>query len=321
MEIQIKPWIAAVVADSIIISADMIFNDGTITRIDGSNASEPALGAYHIYTICRRNRIVFQEAYIDSNQTVRGKLREFFGDVDYREHAFELNLSDMVQYFIKVHGNPIFHLSEDSSSIILENHNYTSVLPISGLTSQLKVKDVSIFDLEVLYIGQSQEKGAEYDTVERLRAHKKLNMAQSKKRMYQEILLLMFEIKSTSTWMFPRGEDKKKIGIRNFINELPEVTRHKYIVDLSEVALINYFQTKEYQKNFITLASTTQKVRRLRKSFMGDFYIMIDTSYFQAKTFSQEISASYEHRLNLNVANLRVTSGAPLDALKKTERS
>lgn len=168
---------------------------------------------------------------------------------------------------------------------------------------QNKVPEIS--DMEVLYVGQAFGKDGKRITIDRLRSHEKsIAIYDATQRLYPdyEIWFLSMSVEPTiiSTMQFEPGslseKDIEEIEQAGVSPVFPDDIPVEEQITAAEAALIRYFDTKEYNKQFLDFPKESKRFRKCYDLDLNSIGIQFST--FESigfRFFSKSVAPSAIH--------------------------
>ncbi|HML72238.1 MAG TPA: hypothetical protein PKA78_12820 [Macellibacteroides fermentans] len=162
-----------------------------------------------------------------------------------------------------------------------------------------------ILNMEVLYIGQAFGTDGKRITIDRLKTHEKSIAIYDTTQRYfpdYEIWFTSMSVEPTimSSFMFPPGslsetdmDDFKKNGLKCvYPEDIPEEEQ----ITAAEAALIRYFDTKEYNKQFLDFPKESKRFKKCYELDLNSIGIQFNTfDSIAMRFFSKSVSPSAIH--------------------------
>lgn len=305
--------------DTLIVPAIQIFNDIPTFKFDGNNLDHVDLGSFHIYLICRRNRLRFEPLLnvlnILNTGFICGYITEKTDDnLPPTKHFYTLDLSKQLNMFRAVDKNISVTVSNDRTTINIKNSYSELSIPLNSASPGITVPNTQILDLEILYIGQSKKKSDSYDTKTRLQLHTPLaNIQTDTNNSYphKEVVLVFIKVRfNPSGGLMIDGQSDYSIEKMKKLHEgLARSAKQENIIDLTEMTLIQYFQTDKYNDDYIKpLGKNLKAIQILKANDVGKFSMKIETEYFRTSLYSEKRAKNSGHLLVLDINSLQISN-------------
>jgi hypothetical protein len=255
----------------------------------------------HIYLICRSPKIMFDNTKTKITQeaisctfytSIQGKRKEIvISTINNKSHLIAKIETDYPYTLVNA-----FRPDGSEHSVI------KSVLLLKILAAQ-QGKYFEEFDLEVLYVGQAFGENGERITVDRLKIHEKAQKiyfeTQQKFPDYEVWFLSMSFTPVLMTMFKPWGD----VDINLFDADYDKQEKLEQTplsldqqITVAEAALIRYFNTYQYNKEYLNFPSIEHKsYEDIYKMDFNSAAFEMSTSTIHTKLWSKEVESSFIH--------------------------
>ncbi len=257
----------------------------------------------HIYFICRTPKIFF-----DNSKTVITK--------DTIDIVFYSMVNGIrTDYPITTINNPLNPIGSIKSIYphsILKFHNTNGEWVGEGKANLIyhnlslqQNRIPEILDMEVLYVGQAFGTDGKRITIDRLKTHEKsIAIYDATQRLFpdHEIWFTSMSVEPTimSTMLFSSGslseadiEDIKQTGLNHVF---PEDIPVEEQITAAEAALIRYFNTKEYNKQFLDFPKESKRFKKCYELDLNSIGIQLYTlDSIRMRFFSKSVAPEGIH--------------------------
>jgi hypothetical protein len=296
------------IAFNLVSSGVLVTHAKDISKIDDSQAHYELANDCHIYIIVKRPRLAFVVDSINwANGVTRGKF--YYHKLGQR---VELDFAMQGEPNGKIEYSPYPH---NTFSIINEAH---TMGPFPAHLVSLvceEISDLSLRDLEVMYVGMSYGEDGSRSAKDRLKNHSTLQKVladMSADEPESETLLVLVEYEPPISIITFDGRDKSLLeeNDRDVIRDLKkqnEVIDGKTEIALAEAGLIKYFKPRyndKYKNNFPDRAHTITE--SLYSIDFTAFVVELDTEDVSVRLFSEYMRPGYHHIASYDLHDLSV---------------
>lgn len=205
----------------------------------------------HIYLICRRPRVMLEETISVDEHTASGRFAIIRGDKqEFHSYIVPNGLGRANVTLSCPYPYTHFFIKDPRGNVLSEGMT-------SLFVSQFKGVDSSLFNLEVLYVGQAFGKDGERCSPQRLGNHSTLQaiyLDAMQKAPDQEVWIVLchfdanlVQVTDPRAHRVERSDEEEHQHIRNIVSKVP--VKEELEVNFTEAGLIRYFQP-QYNVHF-----------------------------------------------------------------------
>ena len=256
----------------------------------------------HLYFICRTPKI-----FLDINKT-----KIYKDHIDYVFYSTVNGVREDYSMTTENARNPIGNIECEYPHTLVKAYNWSGKLVTEGkvnlifhsLNMQRHIMP-NILDMEVLYVGQAFGTDGNRITIDRLKNHEKALLifdATQQKFPDYEVWFLSMSVEPTimSAMIFTPNSfsaeelEQIKDGDINYV--YPESIPTKEQITAAEAAFIKYFNTTEYNKEFLDFPKESKRFEECYNSDLNSIGIQLSTfDSIGMRLFSKAVPASGIH--------------------------